>query len=63
MASQWVFMAQLKNTNCIGNFSAAVIRHYDYGNLQKKEFIWVCDSGGLSQSWKGSSRHVAGVTS
>lgn len=57
MASQWASMGQLKNTNCIVNFSAAVIRHDDHSNLEKKEFVWVCDFGGLSPSWKGSGRH------
>lgn len=38
MASQWASMGQLKNTSCVGNVSAAVIRHYDHGNLQKSLF-------------------------
>lgn len=56
MASQWASMGQLKNTSCVGNLSAAVIRHYDHSNLQKKEFIWGCDSGGLSPSGKGTQQ-------
>lgn len=45
MASQWASMGQLKNTSCVGNLSAAVIRHYDHGNLQKSLFGVVTPEG------------------
>lgn len=34
-------------TSSLSGFSLTVIRHPDYGNLDKEEFIWVCGCRGI----------------
>lgn len=46
---------------CVSYSSIAVIKHYDQGNSQKKQFVWVTDPGGEKSMM--AERRYGGFTS
>lgn len=46
---------------CVSYSSIAVIKHYDQGNSQKKQFVWVTDPEGEKSMM--AERRYGGFTS